>query len=55
MNALKRILTLSHAEHRLLCHYLLCYRNELIAEGKCPGVANELLAKLCKPRRCRHG
>lgn len=52
MKSPKRILTLSPAEHRLLCHYLLCYRNELIAEGK---VANELLAKLCKPRRYRHG
>ena len=55
MKAPSRILSLSPAEHRLLCHYLLCYRNELIAEGKCLDVANELLAKLYKPRRCRHG
>ena len=55
MKAPKRILALSPAEHRLLCHYLLCYRNELIAEGKYPDVANDLLVKLCNSRRCRHG
>ena len=55
MNAPKRILTLSPAEYQLMCHYLLCYRNQLIAEGKYPDTANELLAKLCKPRRYHHG
>lgn len=55
MKAPKRILTLSPADYRLMCHYLLCYRNQLIAGGRYPDVANELLAKLCKPRRCRHG
>ena len=55
MKAPNRILILSLAEYQLMCHYLLCYRNQLIVEGKYPDAANELLAKLCKPRRSHHG
>ena len=51
----KRILLLSPSEYQLLFHGLLSFRNKLIQQHRYPDAINELLIKLQKARRCRHG
>ncbi len=55
MKASKRVLMLTSAEHRLMFHGLLQFRNKLISQGRYPDAIDELLLKLQKARRCRHG
>ena len=55
MNALKRILTLSHAEHRLLLISLIYFRNELVQQNKSTDDVNDLLTKIYNTKRYRHG
>ena len=51
----KRILALSTAEYHLALHGLLYFRNKLLQQGGYADPVNELLIKLQKARRCRHG
>ena len=51
----KRILVLSQSEYRLMLQGLLNFRNKLIEQGRYADPVNELLKKLQKARRCRHG
>lgn len=51
----KRILVLSPSEYRLMLYGLLQFRNKLIVQGRCPDAINELLVKLQRARRYRHG
>ena len=51
----KRILVLSMSEYRQLFHSLIHFRNKLIRQGRYPDAIDELLIKLQKARRCRHG
>ena len=51
----KRILVLSSSEYRQLLHGLIYFRNKLIQQGRYPDTIDELLIKLQKTRRCRHG
>ena len=51
----KRILVLSQSEYWLMLRGLLHFRNKLIEQGRYADPANELLMKLQKARRCRHG
>jgi len=55
MKQLKRILALSTAEYRLTLYGLLHFRNKLLQQGRYADPVNELLMKLQKARRCRHG
>ena len=55
MKQANRILSLSAAEYRLTLYGLLHYRNKLIEQGRYPDAINELLVKLQRARRCRHG
>lgn len=55
MRQLKRILVFSQSEYRLILHGLLCFCNKLIEQGRYLDAINELLVKLQKVRRCRHG
>jgi len=55
MRAPKRIVVLSSAEYQLAFTGLLQYRNKLIRQGRYPDAVDELLIKLQKARRCRHG
>ena len=51
----KRILVLSSSEYRQMLHGLIHFRNKLIQQGRYTDAVDELLAKLQKARRCRHG
>ena len=53
--ATKRILVLSSSEYRLMLHGLIHFRNKLIQQGRYTDAVDELLIKLQKARRCRHG
>lgn len=46
MKAPKRVLTLTSAEHRLMVHGLLQWRNKLLAQGRYTDAVDELLIKL---------
>ena len=45
MKAPKRVLTLTTAEHRLMIHGLLQFRNKLIDQGRYTDAVDELLIK----------
>ena len=51
----KRIVVLSSAEYRLMILGLLQFRNKLIRQGRYTDAVDELLVKLQKVRRYRHG
>lgn len=51
----KRVLVLGISEYRLMIHGLIQFRNKLIQQGRYPDAIDELLIKLHKARRCRHG
>ena len=51
----KRILVLSQSEYRLMLRGLLHFRNKLIEQGRYADPISELVIKLQKARRCRHG
>lgn len=51
----KWILVLSSCEYRQMLHSLIHFRNKLIQQGKYPDAIDELLIKLQKARRYRHG
>ena len=51
----KRILVLTPSEYRLMLCGLIHFRNKLIEQGRYPDAINELLVKLQRARRCRHG
>lgn len=51
----KRILVLNSAEYRQLLHGLIHFRNKLIQQSRYTDAVDELLIKLQKARRCRHG
>ena len=51
----KRIVVLSSAEYGLVFDGMLHFRNKLIQQGKYTDAVDELLIKLQKARRCRHG
>ena len=55
MKQLKRILVLSSLEHRQMLHGLIYFRNKLIQQGRYTDAVDELLIKLEKAKRCRHG
>ena len=55
MRAPKRVVVLSSTEYRLIFHGLLQFRNKLINQGRYPDAVDELLIKLQKARRYRHG
>lgn len=50
-----RILVLSSTEYRQLLYGLIHFRNKLIQQGRYTDGVDELLIKLQKARRCRHG
>ena len=51
----KRVLVLSSSEYRLMLHGLFHFRNKLNQQGRYTDAVDELLIKLQKARRCRHG
>ena len=51
----KQILVLSLYEYRQMLHGLIHFRNKLIQQGRYTDAVDELLVKLQKARRCRHG
>ena len=51
MKAPKRVLALTTAEHRLMIHGLLQFRNKLIAQGRYTDAVDELLIKLQSRKR----
>ena len=51
----KRILILSLPEYRQMLHGLIHFLNKLIQQGRYTDAVDELLIKLQKARRCRHG
>ena len=51
----KRILVIDTAEHRLMLYGLLHFRNKLIQQHRYPDAIDELLIKVQRARRCRHG
>ena len=51
----KRILVLSPSEYRLMLHGLIRFRNKLIEQDRYPDAIDDLLIKLQRIRRCRHG
>lgn len=55
MRESKRRLVLSSAEYSLMFLGLLHFRNKLIEQNKYPDAIDELLIKLQKARRFRHG
>ena len=49
MKSPKRVLALTTAEHRLMVHSLLQWRNKLLAQGRYTDAVDDLLIKLhCK-------
>ncbi len=55
MKASKRVLMLTSTEYRLMLHGLVHFRNKLISQGRYPDAIDELLLKLSKARKYRHG
>ena len=55
MRQQKRILVLSSSEYRQMIYGLIQFRNKLIQQGRYTDAVDELLVKLQKARRCRHG
>ena len=55
MRQSKRILVLSSFEYRQMLYGLIHFRNKLIQQGRYTDAVDELLIKLQKARRCRHG
>ena len=55
MRQQKRILVLSLSEYRQMIYGLIQFRNKLIQQGRYTDAVDELLIKLQKARRCRHG
>ena len=51
----KRVLVLSVSEYRILLYGLIDFRNKLIQQGRYTDAIDELLIKLQKARRYRHG
>ena len=51
----KRIVVLSSAEYGLAFTGMLYFRNKLTQQGRYKEPVDELLIKLQKARRCRHG
>ena len=51
----KRIVVLSPVEYGLAFNGMLQFRNKLIQQGRYTDAVDELLIKLQKTRRCRHG
>ena len=51
----KRVVVLSSAEHGLAFNGMLHFRNKLIQQGRYTDEVDELLIKLQKARRYRHG
>ena len=55
MKQTKRILVLSSLEHRKMIRGLINFHNKLVQQGRYTDAVDELLIKLQKARRCRHG
>ena len=55
MNPPKRIVVLSSVEYGLAFNGMLHFRNKLVQQGRYTDAVDELLIKLQKTRRCRHG
>ena len=55
MNPPKRIVVLSSVEYGLAFNGMLHFRNKLVQQGGYTDAVDELLSKLQKTRRCRHG
>lgn len=55
MKAAKYTLALTNAEYRLMIRGLIHWRNKLLVQGRCTEPVDELLLRLQKPRRWRHG
>ena len=53
MSAPKRIVTLTSQEHRLVIQSLIEIRNELVKEGKCSSIFDDILIKIHKAKRRR--
>lgn len=51
----KYVLEVSVDEYRLMIYALIQFRNNLIEKGRYPDAVNDLLIKLQKPRRRKHG
>ena len=51
----KRIVVLSSVEYGLAFNGMLHFRKKLIQQGRYTDAVDELLIKLQKARRCRHG
>lgn len=51
----KRILVLSSSEYRQMLYGMIHFHNKLIQQGRYTDTVDELLIKLQKARRCRHG
>ena len=51
----KYVLEVSVDEYRLMIYALIHFRNKLILQARYPDAVNELLIKLQKPRRRKHG
>ena len=51
----KRIVVLSSVEYGLAFNGMLHFRNKLVQQGRYTDAVDELLIKLQKARRCRHG
>ena len=51
----KRIVVLSSVEYGLAFNGILHIRNRLIQQGRYTDAVDDLLIKLQKARRCRHG
>ena len=51
----KYVLEISVDEYRLMIYALIQFRNNLIEQGRYPDAVNDLLIKLLKPRRSKHG
>ena len=55
MKPLKRVVVISSAEYGLAFDGMFRFRNKLIQQGRYTDPVDELLIKLQKARRCRHG
>ena len=55
MRAPKRAIVLSSAEYSLMFREFVHFRNKLIQQGRYPDAIDDLLIKLQKARRYRHG
>lgn len=50
MRAPKRIVTLTSQEHRLVIQSLIEIRNELVKEGKCSRIFDDILIKFTRQK-----